>query len=207
MWRDFSVIPQHLLYISINIPASSISWLKCLISSLNYEFLKGKDHAWVIFISLVPRVGPRTGEMLSKCLENEWKDLPRGCTGCWSWKGFLGSATLTSLFYWGREGTCLKETRFAGGRARHLSFSPVLIPLLCIVGKNQRTAWGRPTPSTSGSAARWTDSEVEQQMELSFEPRQQTTRLLQGGRMSALERLFASGRDWGNLRTHLRVAG
>lgn len=68
--RDFFVIPQHLLYISINIPDSN-SLIKCLISSLNYEFLKGKDHLCIIFISLVPRVGPMTVEMFSAWKMNE----------------------------------------------------------------------------------------------------------------------------------------
>lgn len=68
--RDFFVIPQYLLYISINTPDSN-SLLKCLISSVNYEFLKGKDHVWIIFISQVPSVGPMTGKMVSKYLKNE----------------------------------------------------------------------------------------------------------------------------------------
>lgn len=50
-------------------------------------------------------------------------------------------------------------------------FSPVLIPHFCTTGKNQRlkfsqrTAGGKLIPSTSGSAARWTDIEVEQEVE------------------------------------------
>lgn len=121
--RDFFVIPQYFLYISINTPHRN-SLLMCLISSLNYEFLKGKDHVWIIFISLVHRVGPRTGKMVSKYLKNEWNGLPRGYKGCWSWKAFLESATPTSLFDWWRERIFQKEKRFIGGKVRSLYFQP-----------------------------------------------------------------------------------
>lgn len=65
----------------------------------------------------------------------------------------------------------------------------------------------KPIPSTSGSVARWTDSEVEQEMELlSFEPRQQTNRLLKGGCQHWKGSLPQAGMV-GNLRTHLTMAG
>lgn len=55
----------------------------------------------------------------------------------------------------------------------HLILHPVLIPLLCFAGGNQcgastedRQPEAELIPSTSGSATRWADSEVEQEAEL-----------------------------------------
>lgn len=87
-------------------------------------------------------------------------------------EGVLGiSYSNFSILLMEEKGLAKRKKRFIGGKVRTLYFQPrAHSPLLHYQQESEievstEDSGGKPIPSTSGSAARWTDSEVEQETE------------------------------------------
>lgn len=84
------------------------------------------------------------------------------------------------------ERICLKEKGFAGSGARTADLQPVLIPLLCSAGKNQRVKFPKDSQRQANSLSIWQYSQMDRQCSgtmkgaLSFQPPKQTNRLFKG---------------------------